>query len=77
MTFVIALLLIIAPLIAFLSMVIYLQFNGIKKFGTRCIHFIKSAKTVTLPNSETIEMHQYEHEVVVDQQLCDKSTTIV
>ena len=76
-TFVIALLLIIAPLIAFLSMVIYLQFNNIKKFTTRCIHFIKPAKTVTLPNSENVEMHQCEHEIIVDQQLRDKSTTIV
>ena len=76
-TFVIALLLTIAPLIAFLSMVIYLQFNNIKKFTTRCIHFVKPAKTLALPNSENVEMHQCEHEVVVDEELRDKSTTIV
>ena len=76
-TFVIALLLIIAPLIAFLSMVIYLQFNNIKKFTTQCIHFIKPAKAVTSPNSENVEMHQREHEIIVDQQLRDKITTTV
>ena len=73
-TLVIALLLTIAPLIAFLSMVIYLQFNNIKKFATHCIHYIKP---VTLPNSKTTELHQREYEVVVDQQLRDKSTTVV
>ena len=73
-TFIIALLLIIAPLIAFFSVVTYLQLNNIKKFATLCVHFIKP---VTLPNSKTIELHQCEYDVVVDQQLRNKSTTIV
>ena len=73
-TFIIALLLTVAPLIAFLSMVTYLQFNNIKKLTTQCIHCIKPAKTLALPN---VEMHQREHEIIVDQQLRDKSTTTI
>ena len=78
-TFFIALLLTIAPLIVFLSVVMYLQLNNIKRLVTHCIHFIKPAKTVTLPdgNQETVEMPQREYGVVVDQQLRKKSTTIV
>ena len=78
-TFIIALLLTIAPLIIFLSVVMYLQLNNIKRFVTHCTHFIKPAKTVTLPdgNQETVEMPQREYGVVVDQQLRKKSTTIV
>ena len=58
-------------------MVIYLQFNNIKKLTTQCIHFIKPAKTATSPNGEIVEMQQREYEVVIDQQLHDKTTTIV
>ena len=76
-TFIIALLLTVAPLIAFLSMILYLHLKNIKTFATQCIHFITPAKTMTLPNSVNIEINQCEHEVVVDQQLRDKSTTIV
>ena len=73
-TFIIALLLTVAPLIAYISMVIYLHLNNMKKFVTRCLHLIKH---VTSPSSKTIEVPQCEHVVVVDQQLRDKSTTIV
>ena len=73
-TFIIALLLTVAPLIAYISMVIYLHLNNMKKFVTRCHHLIKH---VTSPNSKIIEVPQCEHVVVVDEQLRDKSTTIV
>ena len=76
-TFITALLLTVAPLIAFLSVLLYLHLKNIKTFATQCIHFIRPAKTVTLSNSGNFEMNQCEHEVVVDQQLRDKSTTIV
>ena len=73
----IALLLIMAPLIVFLVMVAYLQFHNIKKPATHCIYYVKSSKPVVTAGNESNEMHQREHDVIVDQKLRDKSTTIV
>ena len=38
---------------------------------------MKPAKTVTLPQHQTIEMDQCKYEVVVDDELRNKSTTLV
>ena len=74
--FSIAILLTIAPLIAFLLMVASLQWISVKKLVTQCIYFVKSTRNA--PNSENVEMHHHEHGIIViDQHLRDKSTTIV
>ena len=77
-TLAIAIILIIMPLLAFLVMVVYLHRTNIKKTAVFCINAIKKP---TKPadydraKSEDIEMH--EHDVIVNQQLRDRSTTTV
>ena len=59
-------------------MLVYLQWNNLKKFSTWCTHFVKLKKPVmNVTNIQNVEMHQQEYVVIVDQQLRDKSTTIV
>ena len=73
----IALLLITAPLVAFLVLVAYVHRQNIKKIAINCVYCIKSPKPIVTARNEINEMHQCEHDTIVDQKLRDKSTTIV
>jgi len=55
-------------------MVVYLQLDNIKRLATQCISSIRPVKAA---DNRTIEMCQCEHEVIVDQQLRDKSSTTI
>ena len=77
-TLAIAIILIIMPLLAFLVMVVYLYRTNIKKFvvfGINAINKSRKPADYDGTKSEDIEMH--EHDVTVNQQLRDRSTTTV
>lgn len=66
------------PLIAFFMMIAYLQLHNIKKLSiNRSLYaIIKSPNPIVTARNEINEMHQCEHDVIVDQKLRDKSTAI-
>ena len=68
--------LVMLPLIAFFGMFIYLQWEHILKLFTYCISTFKpAAKATDIPSKEGNEMNEID--IIVDDQLRAKSTTVV
>ena len=80
-TFALALILIILPLFGFIAMTIYLHIKDVKKFVNRCIEGIKNLTDgdhdSNAQTNQNIEMHSSDCDVIADQQLRDRSTTIM
>ena len=73
----IAITLVILPLFVFLLIIVYLHVNDIKKLLTYCVSTIKLCKKVDTTNNEAVEMHHCEQEVIVNQDLRDKTATTI
>ena len=72
----IAFTLLVLPVIAFLGMVTYLQWEHIKKIVAYCISTVKpAAKDNDSPNDEVNELTV--RDIIIDDQLRAKSTTVV
>ena len=65
------------PVIVFSLMIAYLHLKSIKEVLSSCISTVKTAKINNSTSNERIELPKREYEVIVDDQLRDRSTTIM
>ena len=76
-TLVITTILIIVPLLAFFVMIVHLHLKNIKKFAVHCINTIrKQTKPADHPTANTENIESHNHDTVVDQQVCERSTIV-
>ena len=73
----VAFVLVILPLVVFLLIVAYLNVERTKNFIIHCVSVIKSSNNTEATDTEAVEMHQCEYEIIVDQQLRDKTKTTI
>ena len=80
-TFALALILIILPLFGFIAMTTYLHIKNVKKLVNHCIDGIKKLTggdhDSNAQTSQNIEMHSSDCDVIADQRLRDRSTTVM